>query len=528
MTLNLIPRPLSVTQTEASLLLTADATVSGPAPWQAAVRRLLTAGTGYDLLPGEPAAIRLVEDAALEPEAYRLEIDTDGITITAADLAGVNWATQTLRQLLPASAYAAGPTAATYPLPGVRIEDAPRFAWRGMMIDTGRHFVPLPALYTHLNLMAQHKYNVFHLHLTEDQGWRFESKSFPRLTERASWRSESQNPAWAEGDGTPHGGFYTQVQLRALVSYAAQRGITIVPEVEFPGHVRAFLAAYPEYGNSERAKDPATTWGIFPEVLNMSDESLDAVFAIFTEVLDVFPSVFVHVGGDEVPRTEWYASEAARRLAADRGLPGPDHLQRWFTERLRDWLAERGRRLVGWDEINDEGPLEGAVAMAWRDAKYGVAAAEAGLDVVMSPTSHTYLDYYPSMDDDERYSIGGHLPVEQVYEFEPLADIPAEQHHRVLGTQCQLWTEYVPTPSQLEYMLWPRACAHSEVAWSDPTGRSFEEFSTRLTGHLERLTAQGVNFRPLTGPLPWQQGGTGRYRRPDAHRARDHDLREQP
>lgn len=531
-TLNLVPRPTSATETREGFTLTGAATISGPPDWQAAVRRLLTPGTGCELLPGDPGTIRLVRDETLDAEAYRLVVDDTGVTITAADLAGVNWATQTLRQLLPVSVYAAAATAASFPLPGVEITDRPRFSWRGVMLDTCRHFVPLAALFSHVDLMAQHKYNVFHLHLTEDQGWRFASTAFPKLAERASWRSETQNPLWDSGDGTPHGGFYTPDQLRALVAYAAQRGITIVPEIEFPGHVRAFLTAYPEFGNAAdlgvETKEPATTWGVFDEVLDMSDAALEAVFAIFTEVLDIFPGPFVHVGGDECPRTEWYASPAARRLAEQRGLPGPDHLQRWFTEKLRDWLAERGRRLVGWDEINDgadgAGPLAGAVAMAWRDAKYGLAAAEAGLDVVMSPEQLTYFNYYPSRDVEEPYCIGGNISLADAYGFDPLEAIPPEHQDRVLGTQCQLWTEYIPNPRVLEYMLWPRACAHSEVAWSDPAERSYAEFEARLTPHLERLSAQGVNFRPLAGPLPWQQGGSGRYRRPDAHRT--HDLTE--
>jgi hexosaminidase len=211
---------------------------------------------------------------------------------------------------------------------------------------------------------------------------------------------------------------------------------------------------------------------------------------------------------------EWLASESARRLAAERGLPGPEHLQRWFTERLRDWLAARDRRLVGWDEIMDEGPLAGSVVMAWRDVRYGIQAAAAGMDVVMSPTSHTYFDYYPSDLSDEPYAIGGHLPVEQVYAFEPLAGLPPQAHPRVLGTQCQLWTEYLPSARRVDYMMFPRACAHSEVAWSDPTERSWSEFAPRLEAHLDRLDALGVGFRPLDGPRPWQRGGTGPLARP--------------
>jgi len=292
-----------------------------------------------------------------------------------------------------------------------------------------------------------------------------------------------------------------------------------VPEIDLPGHALALLAAYPELGNLPDTRyQPATTFGIFDEVLNLSDTTLTFVLDIYTELLEIFPSRYVHVGGDESPRTEWLTSPAAKELAVQRGLPDVTHLQRWFTEQLRDWLAARGRQLVGWDEICDEGPLEGAVAMAWRGAEYGVAAAAAGLDVVMAPMTHTYFDFYPGPDDEEQYAIGGLTSTETAYGFEPLAGMPPESAARVLGTQCQLWTEYMPNMRRVEYQLFPRACAHSEVAWSWPEGRSWAEFQPRLAGHLRRLDALGVNFRPESGPRPWQQGGTGTLRRPDAQR----------
>lgn len=524
MALDLLPVPTSVTETDGSFTATAELAVAGPPKWAAIVRRLLSPGTGLDLLPADDGGLKLIKDAQLPAEAYRLTVSSDAITITASDDRGVNWATQTLRQLLPAHSFRPAPLRRdeAVELPCVEIEDRPRFDWRGVHLDTGRHFMPYTDLIAFVDLLAMHKYNTFHLHLTEDQGWRFESKKYPRLNEISSWRRETKNPHWESGDGTPHGGYYTQDQLRALVGYAEQRGITVVPEIEFPGHVCSVLAAFPEFSNHPDADhETATTWGVFPQVLNMTDAALEFAFDIWEEVLDVFPSRYIHVGGDECPREEWHASDAARRLAEERGLPGVDHLQRWFTERLRDWLAERGRQLVGWDEINDEGILDGAVTMAWRDEKYGIAAAEGGLDVVVSPVSKTYFDYYPSEHDDEPYSIGGLITTEQAYSLEPTEGIPAELQDRILGTQCQVWTEYMPTMRRVQYMLFPRACAHSEVAWSAPDGRNWEEFSARLASHLRRLDALGVNYRPEAGPLPWQRGGTGAWRRPDQHR-REH------
>ncbi len=517
--MNLLPQPLSVTPHAGTFTLPPDLAIDASPAHAAIVRRLLAPGTGLALPAAAGGAVTVTSDATLPAEGYRLVVDSSGIAIAAADDRGVNWATQTLRQLLPPSALRPAPTGAPLEIGYVTIEDQPRFAWRGVMLDVGRHFMPLPDLFHFLDLAALHKYNIFHLHLSEDQGWRFESVKYPRLQEVASWRTETRKHLDEHGDGTPHGGFYTQDQLRALVSYAAQLGITVVPEIEFPGHVLGVLAAYPELGNHpETGYATATSFGIFNEVLNMSDDAMTVVLDLYTELLDVFPSPYVHVGGDECPRVEWLDNPAAQALAERRGLPGPDHLQRWFTEQLRDWLAERGRQLVGWDEINDEGPLEGAVTMAWRDASYGVTAAEAGLDVVMSPSPHTYFDYYPGSEPTEQYAIGGLITTETAYGFEPLDGIPAAQHDRILGTQCQLWTEYMPNLRRVEYMMYPRGCAHSEVAWSNPEGRSWAEFSGRLDAHLARLDALGVNYRPESGPHPWQQGGTGTLRRPDAHR----------
>jgi hexosaminidase len=513
--LALVPRPTSVRQGDGAYVLPPDLAVDASPGWAAVARRLLAPGTGLDLPLAADGALRLVEDPALAEEAYSLEVTPDGITITAATGRGLNWAVQTLRQLLPPDVLRAAPSGVGLTVPLVSVVDEPRFGWRGVMLDVARHFLPLPDLFRFVDLLALHKYNVLHLHLTEDQGWRFPSTKHPRLQTVGSWRTETRKQYDAEGDGTPHGGFYTADQLRAVVTYAEQRGITIVPEIDLPGHALAMLAAYPALGNHpDHPYAAATTFGVFDEVLNLSDTTMQVVLDVYTELLEVFPSRYVHVGGDECPRTEWLESPAAQALAAERGLADVTHLQRWFTEQLRDWLADRGRQLVGWDEICDEGPLEGAVAMAWRSAERGVAAAEAGLDVVMSPFSHTYLDFYPGDGDEEQYAIGGLTTTETVYGFDPLADMTPESGARVLGTQCQLWTEYVPSMRRAEYMLFPRACAHSEVAWSDPAERSWSEFQPRLEGHLARLDALGVNFRPEAGPHPWQQGGTGRLRRP--------------
>jgi hexosaminidase len=512
---HLLPQPRSVQLGTGEFVLRPDLAIDGTLEHASVIRRLLGPGCGLDLPVSTVGGIAVRTDDALPAEGYRLAVTELGIAIEVADARGLSWATQTLRQLLPPAAIRPAPDGSPLRLPAVQIEDHPQFAWRGVHLDVARHFMPLPDLYRFVDLIALHKFNTVQLHLTDDQGWRFESLRHPRLQEVASWRRETRRPQEADGDGTPHGGYYTQDQLRSLVAFADHRGVTIVPEIEFPGHVVGVLAAYPELGNHpETPGETATTFGVFEQTLNLSDAAMAFVFDVYAELLDVFPSRYVHVGGDECPTAEWDASADARRLAERRGIGGPEHLQRWFTEQLRGWLAGRGRVLVGWDEIAEGGPVPGAVVMAWRDAAYGVAAAMAGSPIVQAPLSHTYFDYYPSDLLCEPYAIGGHLTTEQVYTLDPLAGVAAEAQHLVLGTQGQVWTEYLPTMRRVEYALFPRACALGEVAWSDPVGRSWAEFQPRLAHHLDRLAALGVNFRPEPGPHPWQQGGTGQLRRP--------------
>ena len=519
--MHLLPRPRSVLASGGEPFVPdADLAITGSPEQAAIIRRLLSPGTGLDLPVSADGRLIIIEDPALPPEAYRLQVTADRIMITAGDPAGVNWAGQTLRQLLPPSVLRAAPDGRPLSVPAVTITDEPRFGWRGIHLDVARHFLPLPELFHLVDLLALHKLNRLHLHLSDDQGWRFECRSHPRLHEVGGWRTETRRPADDHGDGTPHGGFYTQDQLRSLVAYAGQRGVLIVPELDLPGHASAVLAAYPELGHHPRSDhSTATTFGIFDSVLNVSDATMAFVFDVYAELLEVFDSRYIHVGGDECPRTEWLASSEAQRLARRRGLAGPDQLQRWFTAQLRAWLTERGRIMVGWDEICDDGPVPGAVVMAWRDARYGVAAAEAGHQVIQAPTSHTYFDYYPGDGEDEPYAIGGLVTTRQVYGFDPLAGVAPAARHQVIGVQGQVWTEYLPSFRRVEYALFPRACALSEIGWSNEHDRSWTEFESRLTGHLSRLDALGVNYRPESGPLPWQRGGSGNLRRPRAPEA---------
>jgi hexosaminidase len=497
-----------------------------------AVRDALSPATGLrlpltlesgDAVSGGDIALELKPALGeLGAEGYRLAVEERGIKMFAAVPAGLFYATQTLRQLLRPEIYRSAPVQGKrWSVPAVEIEDRPRFGWRGGMLDVGRHFLPKSVLLRFVDLLAMHKYNVLHLHLTEDQGWRFPSRRYPRLTEVGSWRRETLRGHRGErgGDGTPHGGFYTADDLNELVAYAARRFVTIVPEIDLPGHTRAAIASYPWLGNTGEALDVKTSWGIDTHVLNMEEKTLQFCRDLLNEVMEIFPGQFVHIGGDECPRTEWEQSKAARQRAADIGLAqGVDGLQAWFTTQLGGFLAEHGRRLIGWDEIIEGGLAPNAAVMSWRSEEGGIVAAKAGHDVVMTPEQWCYFNYYES--DDPREPLAhwsGCIPLERAYAYEPLpAALSGEAAAHVLGTQFAIWTEYAPDQATVEYLAFPRACAHAEVAWSK-SHEDWEDFRARVSRHLRRLETLGVNFRPLNGPHPWQEGGTGDRQRP-AHR----------
>ncbi len=497
----LVPRPQSLIRRGGGFLLDAGTGVRGPEDLVALLRREL-GPTGLPLPAGDASGIELTLDPTLPAEGYRLLADAGGVRIAGGDRAGVFYGIQTLRQLLPPAVYRrAAPAETRWEVPAVEVEDSPRFGWRGGMLDVARHFMPKDFLFRWVDLLALHKLNVFHLHLTDDQGWRFESRRYPRLQEVASWRAET------DGDGHPHGGFYTRDDLRELVAYAAARSVRVAPEIEMPGHMQAAIAAYPELGN--RPQEPpavGTRWGVMARVLNLGEGAIRFCTEILDEVLEVFPSPDIHIGGDECPTIEWAESEQAADAMRSQDVDRLEDYQRWFTGRIRDHLERRGRRLVGWDEIVDAGPVTGALVMAWRQARFGSRAAELGQEVVMAPQHSTYLNLAPSTDPGEP---GAHhlgtTPLEQVYAFDPQQGIPPRIQQAVLGTQFQLWTERIPSPRDAEYLAFPRACALAEVAWS-PAGGEFGDFQQRLaTAHLPRLDGLGVNYRPLDGPRPWQR-----------------------
>ncbi|MEO3749177.1 beta-N-acetylhexosaminidase [Streptomyces sp. B6B3] len=486
--LPLIPRPHSVRTGEGHLTLGPDAGVHAPAEIAELVRETLDlTGAGADAPetadPTETAEIRLslADDPELGTEGYRLLVAADGVRGTAGTLAGLRWAVQTLRQLRGRDGR----------LPHVEIVDRPRYGWRGAHLDVARWCHPLPFLYRYVDLLALHKLNTLHLHLTDDQGWRFEVQRYPRLTEVGGFRDGSSVGHSREGrtDDVPHGGYYSQRELRELVAHAARRGVRIMPEIDAPGHMQAAIAAYPWLGNDPERRLPVRReWGISRHVLNTSDRAVEFVRHVLDEVADVFPFGYVHIGGDEVPPHEWAASaDAARRVAAE-GLSGPEELLGWWSRQLADHLAGLGRRAAVWDELIEHGVPEGAAVFAWRGEKRVRRALAAGLDTVAAPEEFTYLDWAESDAPDEPLAIRGLLPLSKVYGYEP--------KDAVLGVQGQVWSEYLPTTELVEWRAFPRLAALAEVGWSAEE-RDFPAFHRRLTGHLPLLDALGVGYRPL-------------------------------
>jgi hexosaminidase len=450
--------------------------------------------------------ISLALDSALTStgdEGYRFTASSDEVAIRAAKPTGILHGSQTLRQLLPPEIFRrAAVDGASWAIPAVEIEDRPSFGWRGSHVDVGRHFMAKEFVLKHIDLLALHKFNVFHWHLTDDQGWRLEIEKYPKLTAVGSWRKDTmapprtKDPAKRKFTGKPHGGFYTQEDVREVVRYAADRGITVLPEIEMPGHAMAAIAAYPELGNTGKPIEVHTYWGVTEHVLGVTDNVLRFFEDVLDEVLDLFPSKFIHVGGDECPKTEWRKTPSAQDRMKKEGLKNEDELQSWFVRHFDTWLAKRGRRLVGWDEILEGGLAPGATVMSWRGEDGGIVAAKAGHDVVMAPEKPTYLDHSQSELPTEPPGHGGHNSLEDVYAYRPVPkELTAEEGRHVLGAQGQIWTEYMPDPKRVEYMAWPRLIALAEVLWSPPETRDLASFKSRLETHLKRLAILDVNYR---------------------------------
>jgi hexosaminidase len=407
---------------------------------------------------------------------------------------------QTLTQLLPV---VANPPLL---LPAVEITDYPRFRYRGMLLDVARHFYPVEFIKKQLDLMAQYKLNMFHWHLTDDQGWRIEIKRYPRLTQIGSRRKESIKLQFFSpyvGDGVPHGGHYTQEQIKDIVDYARARHITVIPEIELPGHAQAALASYPELACTPGPFEVSTIWGVHKDVFCPKEETFRFLEGVLTEVVDLFPGPYVHIGGDEVPKDRWKESPVAQAVIQREGLKSEEELQSYFIRRIERFLNSKGKRLIGWDEILEGGLAPNATVMSWRGEAGGIAAARQKHEVVMTPTGYCYFDYHQGDSRREPLNIGARVTLDTVYSYDPVPEeLQPNEAKYILGVQGNMWTEYQKTPESIEYMVFPRLLALSEVAWSLLGRKDYQDFLQRLPYHLDRLERQGVRFRiPEPGGL---------------------------
>ncbi|MFM2241863.1 MAG: hypothetical protein RLZ97_718 [Verrucomicrobiota bacterium] len=450
-----------------------------------------------------PSAIHLDLAEGGAAEGYTIKITPQAAIIKGSDAAGAFYGTRSIMQLIPPGD---DPS-----LPACRVQDAPRFGWRGMMLDVGRHYQKPADIKDFIDSLALHKMNILHWHLTEDQGWRIEIKKYPKLTEVGAWRDSS--PPYGDrnaSDGTRYGGFYTQDEIREIVAYARARHITVVPEIEMPGHAAAAIAAYPEFGNKDipgYSPRVETSWGVKPYTFSPTEETFTFLENVLSEVIALFPSEYIHIGGDEAPKDQWKQSATAQAVMKREGLRDEHELQSWFIRRIEKFLASKGRRLIGWDEIQEGGLPKTATMMVWRDSNWAKHALNLGNQVVMAPTSHTYFDYYQEPSGQalakgaEYEAIGGFLPIEKVYSFDP-AFVAADEAQKklILGTQAQLWAEYFKTWDKVEYHAYPRLAALAEVAWSPLETKNYEDFLNRLEPMLARYRAAGIHHGPVFTP----------------------------
>ncbi|MEO6346302.1 MAG: family 20 glycosylhydrolase [Aquaticitalea sp.] len=456
--------------------------------------------SGSDIQLQENNDISFLSDKSIQnPEGYKLEVTSKQIIIKASTGKGAFYAVQTLRQLLPAEFENGNFVGNEISIQSQSIEDSPQFQYRGMHLDVCRHMFTVEFIKKYIDALAMLKFNTFHWHLTDDQGWRIEIKKYPKLQEVAAYRKETlighYNTQPQRFDGKRYGGFYTQDQIKDVVAYAQSRFVTIIPEIEMPGHARAAIAAYPELGCTGEQVEVATTGGVFEEIFCPKEETFTFLENVLDEVIALFPSTYIHIGGDEAPKTRWKNSEYCQALIKKEGLKDEHGLQSYFISRIETYLNSKGRQIIGWDEILEGGLAPNATVMSWRGFEGAIEAAKQQHNVILTPGSYCYFDHYQSEDKDEPLAIGGFLPLEKVYRFNPIPEeLTPEESKYVLGAQANLWTEYIPTSEKVEYMIFPRILAMSEVVWSNPKERDYKEFVSRVEHFFKRLDALNINY----------------------------------
>ena len=448
----------------------------------------------FNAQKGIKKIIFTINDTIPNEEEYELKIEEENIFIESKNARGAFYAVQSLIQLLPLPS-----DLNSFKIPCLRIKDQPQFTYRGMHLDVGRHFFSVDFIKKYIDLMAKLKMNTFHWHLTEDQGWRIEIKKYPKLQEIAAYRKETlighYNDQPHQFDGKPYGGFYTQEQIKEVVAYAKTRQVTIIPEIEMPGHSQAAIAAYPELGCTGEQVEVATKWGVFDEVYCPKESTFKFLEDVIDEVVSLFPGKYIHIGGDEAPKTNWKNCEYCQKLIRKEGLEDEHGLQSYFITRMEKYINSKGKQIIGWDEILEGGLAPNATVMSWRGTKGAVQAAKEGHDVILTPGSHCYFDHYQSENENEPLAIGGFLPLEKVYHFNPIPEgLTDKEAKHVLGAQGNVWTEYMQTEKQVEYMAFPRAIALSEVLWSSPKHKNYSDFIHRLEQYQKRLDQLEVNY----------------------------------
>ncbi|MCX2678392.1 beta-N-acetylhexosaminidase [Galbibacter sp. EGI 63066] len=523
---NIIPKPVSMVPADGKFLVDAETIVSGNASLEkegAYLAQLLSIASGHEISFNpegdrvDNAIVIQTDESIANEEGYTLSVQYNQIVITGKTAKGVFYGIQSLRQLLPEETEKGAVAELT--IPAVEIEDNPEFKYRGMHLDVARHFFPVDFVKKYIDLIAMHKMNKFHWHLTEDQGWRIEIKKYPELTEVGGYRNGTivgHHPG-TENDNKKYGGFYTQEEIKEVVKYAAERHITVIPEIELPGHSSAAIAAYPslscfpeeptvvtkdmmsEKGKALQADGTAKivqeTWGVFPDVYCAGkDETFEFLTNVLDEVIPLFPSKYVHIGGDECPKENWERCPNCQKRIKEEGLADEHELQSYFIERIEKYVNSKGKDIIGWDEILEGGLAPNATVMSWRGEAGGIEAAKQNHDVIMTPNESNYFDHYQSKDqDNEPLAIGGFTTVEEVYNYNPIPkELTEEQAKYILGSQGNVWTEYIGTTEQMEYMILPRMTALSEVVWSP--SKNWDDFKGRLSQMKARYDAMGLNY----------------------------------
>lgn len=430
--------------------------------------------------------------ANFNKEQYEIVVSDSEIVISALTNQGLFYGIQTLLQMVPFE------KKNEIVIPWIKISDAPKYAWRGMHLDVCRHYFPITFIKKYIDYLAYYKMNTFHWHLTEDQGWRIEIKKYPKLTEVGAWRNGSMVGRYDDQkfDDIKYGGFYTQEEIKEVVAYASQRHVTIIPEIEMPGHSLAALAAYPELSCTGGPFEVGKKWGVFDDVYCPKEDTFTFLESVLSEVLALFPSEYIHIGGDECPKTRWKSCSHCQKLIKEKGLKDEHELQSYFIQRIEKFVNSKGRKIIGWDEILEGGLAPNAAVMSWRGTEGGIAAAKQKHFVVMSPGSHCYFDHYQGKPENEPLAIGGFTSLEKVYNFNPMPkELDLEEQKYILGAQANVWTEYILTPEQVEYMIMPRMSALAEVLWGTANPENYLDFKTRIQAQENWLKNNNINYR---------------------------------